>query len=182
MKSTKILLLSSLFVALTACFAKQPVQQSAAVQPSWAESRVASLTELAQREGYEVEHEGEQIRLIIPVDGNFHPKRTLLLPSGLVPLSKVAQALRHDDETQFHVVGHADSVGDEELNQRLSLERAQAVASVLMLGGVSSQRMQLRSMGEDQPRADNSTATGRALNRRVEIVMLPYPTRVAMAD
>ena len=40
--------------------------------------------------------------------------------------------------------------------------------------------MSLTSMGENQPRADNSTYTGRMLNRRVEILMTPYPTRVAM--
>ncbi|MFN3582088.1 MAG: OmpA family protein [Pseudomonas sp.] len=143
---------------------------------------MAHLSELAETQGFEMEREGEQIRLIIPVEGNFHPKRTLLLPSGLVPLSKVAQALKDDEESQYSVVGHSDTSGEEELNAQLSMERAQAVASVLMLGGVPSRRMSLRSMGENQPRADNSTLTGRKLNRRVEILLTPYPTRVAMAN
>ncbi|SDU12744.1 OmpA family protein [Halopseudomonas salegens] len=149
---------------------------------SWADSREPQLSQLAAEEGFELEREGEMLRLIIPVDGNFHPKRTLLQPSGLVPLSKVAKALRHDNESQFAVIGHSDTRGDSAINRQQSLERAQAVASVLMLGGVSSQRMQLRSMGEFQPRADNSTDSGRALNRRIEILLQPYPTNVAFAN
>ncbi len=169
------------FTALIGC-ATPPPPPPPEPTYSWADSREQRLSKLASEQGYELEREGETLRLIIPVDGNFHPKRTLLQPSGLVPLSKVAQALRHDGESQYAVVGHSDTEGDSETNRQLSLERAQAVASVLMLGGVSSQRMRLHSMGEFEPRADNGTDTGRALNRRVEIVLQPYPTKVAFAD
>lgn len=184
MKTIRTLMLSSLVLTLAACSSRAPEPPVVAEVPlpSWAESRVVNLTSIAEEQGFQVEREGEQIRLIIPVDGNFHPKRTLLLPSGLVPLSKVAQALKDDSDSQYAVVGHSDTTGEEELNKRLSMERAQAVANVLMLGGVSRQRMQLRGMGENQPRADNSTNTGRQLNRRVEILLTPYPTRVAMAN
>ncbi|MFT6463424.1 OmpA family protein [Halopseudomonas laoshanensis] len=183
MKTLKTLSAVCLSLALAACASKAPEPTPPPPPPpSWAESRVEPLTILAEKEGFEVVREGEQIRLIIPVEGNFHPKRTLLLPSGLVPISKVAKALKEDPNSQYAVIGHSDSTGEQELNQKLSLERAQAVASILMLGGVSSKRMSLTSMGEDQPRADNSTHTGRMLNRRVEILLTPYPTRVAMAN
>lgn len=185
MKIKTTLTLCMLALGLAACSSKQAPQTAAVelpVTPPWADQRMARFTELAASQGYELEREGEQIRLIIPVDGNFHPKRTLLLPSGLVPLSKVAQTLRDDHDTQLAVVGHSDSVGDDALNKQLSMERAQAVASVLMLGGVSGQRLQLGSMGENQPRAENTTDSGRAKNRRVEIVLMPYPTRLALAD
>ncbi len=181
MKAIKVLALSTLVVTVAACSSRAPTPPPEVPVVSWAEPRLETLTAIAEAEGYQVEREGEQIRLIIPVDGNFHPKRTLLLPSGLVPLSRVANAIRDDEETQFAVIGHSDSAGDDELNQRLSMERAQSVASVLLLAGVSRQRLQLSSMGEDQPRADNATETGRNLNRRVEIVLTPYPTSVAMA-
>lgn len=184
MKTLKTLSAICLSLTLAACASKAPDQPPPPPPPapSWAESRVEPLAAIAAAEGFELVRDGEQIRLIIPVEGNFHPKRTLLLPSGLVPLSKVAKALREDQESQYAVVGHSDSTGDQDLNQKLSMERAQAVASILMLGGVSSKRMSLTSMGEDQPRADNSTHTGRMLNRRVEILLTPYPTRVAMAN
>jgi outer membrane protein OmpA-like peptidoglycan-associated protein len=184
MKVIKIFALSTLVLTLAACSSRAPTPEAPPAAPtiSWAEQRVEALTTIAEAEGYTVEREGEQIRLIIPVDGNFHPKRTLLLPRGLVPLSRVAQAIKDDQETQYAIIGHSDSVGDDELNERLSLERAQSVASVLVMAGVSRQRLQLSSMGEDQPRADNSSQTGRDLNRRVEIVLTPYPTSVAMAQ
>lgn len=184
MKVIKTLAVSTLVLTLAACSSRAPTPPPEAppVVASWAEPRVETLTAIAQAEGYEVEREGEQIRLIIPVNGNFHPKRTLLLPSGLVPLSRVANAIKDDEETQYAIVGHSESAGDDELNRRLSLERAQSVASVLMMAGVSRQRLQLSTMGEDQPRADNATETGRNLNHRVEIVLTPYPARVAMAQ
>lgn len=182
MKNLRILALSTLLVTVAACSSRAP-EPVVVPLASWADPRVENLTTIAEAQGYEIEREGEEIRLIIPVNGNFHPKRTLLLPKGLVPLSKVAQAIKDDSETQFTVVGHSDSAGDDELNEKLSLERAQAVANVLMLGGVSRQRLQLSTMGENEPRADNATETGRDLNRRVEIVLTPYPaTSVAMAQ
>lgn len=180
MNIIKTLALASL-VFVTACSSKQEVVQ-APPAPSWADSRIVNLTNIAEQQGYEVEREGEQIRLLIPVDGNFHPKRTLLLPSGLVPLSKVAQALKIDGASQLTVVGHSDSDGSDELNKKLSMERAQAVASVLRLGGIERQRMRLSAMADNQPRADNASNTGRKLNRRVEIILTPYPTSIALAD
>ena len=182
MNTIKSMLLASL-VLLGACSSKQEVVQVTPPAPSWADSRIAQLTTLATQQGYSVEREGEQIRLLIPVDGNFHPKRTLLLPSGLVPLSKIAQALQPDGASRLTVVGHSDSDGSDELNGKLSMERAQAVASVLRLGGIERHRMHLQAMADNQPRADNSSYTGRKLNRRVEIILTPYlPTSVALAN
>ncbi|MBL4832915.1 MAG: OmpA family protein [Pseudomonas sp.] len=169
-------------VALTACSTPPPAPVVVAPPPPWAEPRIANLTAVAEAQGYQVQHEGDVIKLIIPVDGTFHPKRTLLLPSGLAPLGKIAKALKDDNGSQFAVVGHSSSDGDRDLNRRLSMERAQAVASILMLGGVSSRRLSLHTMGEDKPMADNSTPTGRDLNRRVEIRLTPYPARnIALA-
>ena len=99
-----------------------------------------------------------------------------------MPLSKVAQALKVDGASQLTVVGHSDSDGSDELNKKLSMERAQAVASVLRLGGIERQRMRLSAMADNQPRADNASNTGRKLNRRVEIILTPYPTSIALAD
>src|SRR5690606_36649951 len=131
MKTIKVAAVFAFSFAMSACSSKAPVPVEAAVVKPWAEPRVEHLTKVAESQGYELEREGEQIRLIIPVDGNFHPKRTLLLPSGLLPLSKIAQAIRGDEETFFSVTDHSDSAGAVELNEGQSLERAQAVANVL---------------------------------------------------
>ncbi|MOA45310.1 putative lipoprotein YiaD precursor [compost metagenome] len=68
------------------------------------------------------------------------------------------------------VVGHTDSSGSKAVNDKLSIDRARAVASIFRLSGMEGNRLRLKGVGADLPRADNSTATGRALNRRVEVL------------
>jgi len=70
-------------------------------------------------------------------------------------------------EEQLEIVGHTDSTGPDAYNQQLSERRAQSAADYLAGKGVKN--MSIKGMGESQPVADNSTAAGRAMNRRVEI-------------
>lgn len=176
MKLLSAISLGSVLLLLTACSSSKatppPPPAPKPVTP-WTHLHLDELRAIAAEERYELEHEGDNVRLIIPVNGNFHPKRTLLLPSGLVPLSRVAKLLRGATDSHIQVTGYSDSSGDESLNQQLSLERAQAVASVLQLGGVSRNNMELISLGEADPRADNATAAGREQNRRVVINIAP---------
>ncbi len=74
---------------------------------------------------------------------------------------------------RYEVVGHADSVGDKALNQRLSEARADAVVAYLRSKGVDAARLAARGYGETKPIADNNTEEGRAQNRRVTITRLP---------
>jgi OmpA-OmpF porin, OOP family len=68
------------------------------------------------------------------------------------------------------VVGHADSTGSEVYNQELSERRAEAVRDYFIVNhDIAADRIQVRGYGESRPIADNATADGRALNRRVEI-------------
>lgn len=72
-------------------------------------------------------------------------------------------------QTRTTVEGHTDSVGPDAYNQRLSERRAQAVRDVLVHQyGVSADRVDSVGYGESRPVADNATAEGRAINRRVE--------------
>ncbi|MNJ02860.1 Outer membrane porin F precursor [compost metagenome] len=66
------------------------------------------------------------------------------------------------------VEGHTDSVGPDAYNQKLSQRRADAVKQVLVQDGVEASRVSSVGYGESRPVADNSTAEGRAVNRRVE--------------
>ena len=68
------------------------------------------------------------------------------------------------------IVGHTDSIGTEQYNQALSERRAKAVFDYLASRGVSPSRMQAIGMGESDPVADNATAEGRQLNRRVMLI------------
>jgi len=67
------------------------------------------------------------------------------------------------------VVGHTDSVGTDEYNQKLSERRAYSVATFLLSQGLAPEKLTSQGMGESQPVSDNSTDEGRAQNRRVEL-------------
>ena len=67
------------------------------------------------------------------------------------------------------VVGHTDSIGSEAYNQKLSVNRANSVASYLASQGMNRGMMQVSGRGETQPVASNKTKAGRAANRRVDI-------------
>ncbi|MEO0930410.1 MAG: OmpA family protein, partial [Pseudomonadota bacterium] len=84
-----------------------------------------------------------------------------------------ANSLNNYPDTTVNVIGHTDSDGPASFNQNLSQERAQAVASVLLSGGVSPSRVRSLGAGESQPVASNQTAAGKQANRRVEIVITP---------
>ena len=73
------------------------------------------------------------------------------------------------------VLGHTDSQGEEAANQALSERRAQQVRATLVQAGVTRDRVEAQGVGESQPVADNTTAAGRAKNRRVEIVVADNP-------
>jgi len=66
-------------------------------------------------------------------------------------------------------VGHTDSIGSNEYNQRLSVARSNAVKDYLVSKGIEKNRVYTEGKGETQPVADNRTKEGRAKNRRVEI-------------
>ena len=71
------------------------------------------------------------------------------------------------------VSGHTDSTGSADYNLNLSRERASSVASYLQGQGVKSSRFEVLGLGSSNPIASNSTADGRAQNRRVEIKIIP---------
>ena len=79
--------------------------------------------------------------------------------------------LKAMDATGVRVLGHTDSQGEAEDNLALSQRRADAVKAALADAGYSRSRIEAQGQGEDAPVADNSTAAGRARNRRVEIVV-----------
>ena len=107
---------------------------------------------------------------IINLDAiNFAFDKYELSPEARMNLDGNLQRLSSQPDLSIVIQGHADSTGPEEYNQKLSERRAQAVYDYFSSRGVSPERMQTLGYGETQPVADNSTAQGRSLNRRVEI-------------
>ncbi|MGD8925453.1 MAG: OmpA family protein [Thioalkalispiraceae bacterium] len=96
------------------------------------------------------------------------------IKSGFAPsLDKISQIVKKYGKTHISLVGHTDNTGSRAYNQSLSERRAKSVQDYLVQQGVIPQRLAVYGMGEDQPRADNSTSQGRTLNRRVEIIIEP---------
>jgi len=88
-------------------------------------------------------------------------------------LNKLANVFIEFPDTNILVVGHTDNVGAEDYNMTLSKNRAYAVTNYLVGKGLNSGRFTTNWFGESQPMHDNSTASGRAKNRRVNVAILP---------
>ncbi|WP_299884701.1 OmpA family protein [uncultured Lacinutrix sp.] len=88
-------------------------------------------------------------------------------------LNKLTGIFREYPDTNILVVGHTDSVGSNENNMKLSKNRAYAVTNYLTGKGLSSGRFTTNWFGESQPIHDNTSASGRAKNRRVNVAILP---------
>jgi OOP family OmpA-OmpF porin len=84
-------------------------------------------------------------------------------------LDEAVQQLAAYPEVLLSVIGHTDSLGNEEYNQALSVRRAEAVFRYLVNRGIAPERVTVEGMGEANPVATNDTEEGRAQNRRVEL-------------
>jgi OmpA-OmpF porin, OOP family len=97
-----------------------------------------------------------------------------ILPESAESLATIAGLLDDQAGLRLLVVGHTDYVGDFDYNLRLSMERATAVVDYLAVEhGIARDRLQAAGAGMMAPITTNSTDEGRALNRRVELVMMP---------
>lgn len=94
-----------------------------------------------------------------------------LKPEGRRAIAKVARFMREQPERKIVIEGFTDDHGSPRVNQRLSGERAQAVADALVKEGVEPSRIVARGLGPAYPVAGNNDARGRSLNRRVEILI-----------
>lgn len=95
--------------------------------------------------------------------------KAVLKPEGKSHLDEMAAKLKSINLEVVIAVGHTDSVGSDEYNQKLSVRRAEAVKAYLVSKGIEANRVYTEGKGKKQPVADNKTAEGRAKNRRVEI-------------
>lgn len=103
----------------------------------------------------------------------FDTAKADLKPEGRKAVDQVAALLKSDPALKLSIEGHTDDVGGAAKNKPLSQARAQAVLAALTAQGIAAQRLRAVGHGQDRPVADNKTETGRARNRRVELVRLP---------
>ena len=94
-----------------------------------------------------------------------------LKPDARERLAKISGIVLAYPDLKLEIEGHTDSIGSDEYNQTLSEKRAATVRDYLVTSGVSINNVVARGLGKADPVADNSTAAGRKLNRRVEMVV-----------
>ncbi len=101
----------------------------------------------------------------------FDTGKSTLKPGAREKLAKVAGIMIAHPDLKLEIEGFTDSTGSVEFNQVLSEKRAGSVRDFLLVQGVRLENVTARGFGQDMPVASNATATGRQLNRRVEIVV-----------
>lgn len=103
---------------------------------------------------------------------NFESNKFDLLPAAYPELEKVLKVMRDYPDTKWKIEGHTDNTGSQKLNYELSMNRAKSVYNYFVSNGISATRLTYNGYGPDYPIADNNTETGKALNRRVAIVLM----------
>jgi len=99
----------------------------------------------------------------------FSSDSAVLKPAAVEQLAQLGDILARYPDDRIRIVGHTDSSGSAVHDEELSLHRAEAVRDVLASRGVATRQMLVEGAGASRPVADNSTAEGRAENRRVEL-------------
>ncbi|HDP89862.1 MAG TPA: glycine zipper 2TM domain-containing protein [Thioalkalivibrio sp.] len=123
--------------------------------------------------GVSVIRDGDNIILNMPSNVTFDFDRSEVKPTFHETLRSVALVLKKYDKTLIEIAGHTDSVGSESYNQALSERRALSVARFLEGQNITPSRIDPIGFGELRPIATNATEEGRALNRRVELTLIP---------
>ncbi|WP_295699381.1 OmpA family protein [uncultured Helicobacter sp.] len=129
------------------------------------------LREELQGTGVSVTKNGDEIMLNMPGDIAFKSGSADLSGDFYKVLNSVAKVLNNYEKTIVSVVGYTDSTGSASKNLTLSQQRAQSVATYLKNQGVKTERFVVDGLGQENPVASNTTAEGRAKNRRVEIYL-----------
>jgi OmpA-OmpF porin, OOP family len=111
-------------------------------------------------------------KVTFAADVLFDFDKSVVKPDGKAKLDDLAAKVRGVNLEVVIAIGHADSIGSDAYNQKLSVRRAESVKAYLVSKGIEPNRVYTEGKGEKQPVADNKTKEGRAKNRRVEIEVI----------
>ena len=100
----------------------------------------------------------------------FETGKADLKPESIIEINRIAKLMQEHPELSFEVQGHCDNTGSDKVNDPLSQQRAEAIVAALVKQGIASERLTAVGKGSHSPIADNTTAEGRAKNRRVEFI------------
>ena len=111
-------------------------------------------------------------KVTFAADVLFDFDKSVIKPEGRSKLDDLAAKVKGINLEVVIAIGHADSIGSDEYNQRLSVRRAESVKAYMVSKGVEANRVYTEGKGEKQPVASNRTSDGRAKNRRTEIEII----------
>jgi OmpA-OmpF porin, OOP family len=111
-------------------------------------------------------------KVTFAADVLFDFDKAVIKPEGKSKLDDISNKAKGVNLEVVIAIGHADSVGSDAYNQRLSVRRAESVKAYLVSRGIEANRVYTEGKGEKQPVADNKTSDGRSKNRRVEIEVI----------
>jgi outer membrane protein OmpA-like peptidoglycan-associated protein len=101
---------------------------------------------------------------------NFDSGKATIKKESMPIVEQIIEMMKQAKDIKLGVEGHTDSDGSNESNQKLSEARTKAVVDAIVKGGIDAARLSSAGFGEEKPIADNSTAEGKAKNRRVELI------------
>ena len=122
-------------------------------------------------EGAKVERIGEGIKITFDSGLLFAVNSFALSDAARTNVNQLSGILNKYEDTNILIEGHTDNTGSEEYNKKLSIDRAESVATQLKSDNVKSSRITAVGYGEAQPVADNASEEGRTNNRRVEVAI-----------
>ncbi len=128
---------------------------------------------VAGREGTTVQRRQDNLSITMKSDVLFDTGSSLIKPGGYDEIARIAEILNRYPQTRVTIEGHTDSSGSESNNMKLSRERARAVGEALAARGVDPGRITTVGLGESRPIASNATESGKQLNRRVALLVVP---------
>jgi outer membrane protein OmpA-like peptidoglycan-associated protein len=140
---------------------------------SYMDRNEAELRRQLAGSGVSVTRRGDEIILNMPGNVTFDFDSAALKPEFFEVLDSVALVLEEFDRTVLVIDGHSDSTGSRSYNLQLSDQRADTVGRFLVSRGISPARVATYGYGPDYPIAGNDTPQGRAMNRRVELTLMP---------
>ncbi len=179
----RVMLLAAVIVSVSGCATKGYVDESVARLETRLDEQNERINELTATSRQALQRatdagvlaQGKFLYTVVFTDNEitFDTDKSALSDAAQARLTKLAGDLKAENQNVYlEIQGHTDSTGPAQYNQQLGLQRAESVRRQLHTQGVALERMATISYGEDAPAAPNDTAEGRALNRRVEIVVL----------
>ncbi|MBQ7853602.1 MAG: OmpA family protein [Muribaculaceae bacterium] len=148
-------------------------KQQKELEEQLANATVEEVTDVNGYQGIKVTFEGG---ILFPTNG------TTLSSSAKTNLSNFATSLMENPDTDVQIYGFTDNTGSMQANEKVSNGRAESVRAYLQNNGVASSRLTSKGLPMDYYIADNSTAEGRAQNRRVEIYITANEDMVKKAN